>query len=302
MNMLRAILAVLLLADAYSTSPAQAPPSPSAAATPIVMGTSYKLPSALLGDVREINVWTPPGYENGTGRYDVLYLLDGALAQDFQHIAGLGQLGALSGTYKPLIVVGIETKRRISELTSTATDPSFVRRFPEGGRSDIFRNFLAKEVIPFVESRYRTGKRKALAGESLAGYFVLDTLLKQPDQFNDYVAVSPSLWWDRRALSNAAPSLLRDRPPAGKRLYLAVGNEGGMMQTGVNDVVAAVRRHAPASFDLHYADKSATETHSTIFHGAVHEALRWLYPEPPYDYGPTPWYMIEGAVPPPTMP
>jgi len=42
-------------------------------------------------------VWTPADYgsaDNANRRYNVLYVLDGALDQDFEHIAGLGQLGA----------------------------------------------------------------------------------------------------------------------------------------------------------------------------------------------------------------
>jgi predicted alpha/beta superfamily hydrolase len=91
-----------------------------AGSAPITIGTSYTLQSPTLGDDRQINVWTPADYgsaENADRRYNVLYVLDGALDQDFQHIAGLGQLGALSWTYEPLIVVGIQTKDRRAELT-----------------------------------------------------------------------------------------------------------------------------------------------------------------------------------------
>src|SRR3546814_18410484 len=54
----------------------------------------------------------------------------------------------------------------------------------------------ALPILPFIEARYRTGERRAVMGESLAGLFVIDTLVRQADLFHDYVAVSPSLWWD----------------------------------------------------------------------------------------------------------
>ncbi len=38
-----------------------------------------------LGETRRINVYTPPGYADGTTRYPVLYLLDGGDDEDFPH-------------------------------------------------------------------------------------------------------------------------------------------------------------------------------------------------------------------------
>jgi hypothetical protein len=295
------IAATALAAMLVARGPVLAAPAP-AAQTVIELGTSFKLPSAILGGTREINVWLPPGYAGGDRRYHVLYLLDGGVDQDFGHIAGLAQLGALSATYETLIVVGIKTENRRAELTAAPAGPRYLQAFPESGHAERFRRHIAEEVIPFVEGRYRTGTRRALIGESLAGYFVIDTLLKRPDLFSDYIAISPSLWWDDRALALQSGALLRKRPPAGKRLFLAVANEGGTMQKAVDTLIANLRTAAPASFEWRYADRSASETHSTIFHIAALEALRWLYAAPPYDYGPTPWFMIEGAAPPPPKP
>src|SRR3546814_16876285 len=70
-------------------------------------------------------------------------------------------------------------------------------------------------------------------GESLAGLFVIDTLLRQADLFHDYVAVSPSLWWDDSRPMRTASQSLRSMPP-GRHLYLAIANEGGTMLDGVD--------------------------------------------------------------------
>lgn len=107
----------------------------------------------------------------------MLYVLDGGLDQDFQHIAGLAQLGDLSWTFEPIIVVGVETRNRRAELTPAPEDARYTTAFPEAGGSEAFRSFLEEEVIPFVESRYPTCAKRALAGESLAGLFVIDALL-----------------------------------------------------------------------------------------------------------------------------
>lgn len=278
---------------------------------PIVVGTSHRLASAVMGDVRQINVRLPDGYAEGAAagrRYPVLYVLDGGLAQDFQHLAGLAQLGEVSGTFGPFVVVGVETKARRAELTPPATDARYRTAFPEAGGAARFRRFLAEEVFPFVEDRYGAGARRAVIGESLAGLFVVDTLLKEPRLFDDYIAVSPSLWWDDRnglRRLGGADGLVEARPLEGRRVVLAVADEGGTMQAGVDLLREALALRVLAGapgFSFRYLDRSRTDTHATILHGAALEVLRGIYAAPPIDYGPTPWFMIEGGQPPQSPP
>jgi len=289
---------VCLLAGFLPGRPAWAGAADTAGA-PIVIGTTHRLPSAVLGDTRELNVRLPAGYGAGDRAYPVVYLLDGGLEQDFGHIAGLAQLGDLSGTFGPFILVGVQTRTRRAELTPPASDPRYRAAFPDAGGAERFRRFLSEEVFPFVAARYRTDGRRAVMGESLAGLFVVDTLLRAPTLFQDYIAISPSLWWDDR-------SGLRDPGPRldlaalkGRRLFLAMANEGGTMQSGVDGLREALEARPAPGFAWRYSDRSATDTHATILHSAAEDAFRAFYAAPPIDYGPTPWFMIEGASPPP---
>lgn len=264
---------------------------------PIQTGVTHELTSNVMGDTRQINVWVPPKHGKSDEKYTVLYLLDGALDQDFHHIAGLAQLASLSWTFGPLIVVGVQTRNRQSELTPMPSDSRYVAAFRESGEAERFRRFLQEEVIPVIERRYPASGRRAIMGESLAGLFVLDTLLTQPALFDDYIAISPSLWWDDRKLANEASQKLSATNVPGRRVYLAMADEGGTMQDGVDRLRAAIGDRGQGEIELCYSDRSAIATHSTIYHTAAEEALRWLYPAPPYVVGPTPWYMIDGASP-----
>lgn len=286
----------LLLALALLVSACASVAAPSAA--PIQLGLSHTLQSRVLNEAREINVWLPPGYDGTTDRYTVLYLIDGGVEQDFPHIAGLGQLGAVSYTYAPLIIVGVKTGTRIAELTPPPADARYRTAFPNAGGAARFRDFLRTEVIPFINARYRTNDSRAVIGESLAGLFIVDTFLNEPALFNDYVAVSPSLWWDDRALARSSARLLSQHPGSSRRLYLSIADEGGTMRDGV-DTFRAAAEAAQTRVTLHFSDRSAGESHATTFHPAALDALRWLYAAPPYDYGPTPWWMTEGGTPPP---
>lgn len=295
MRILSSALAVLIAPLSAAAAPAAVPVPTSS--HPIAIATRHIVRSAVLGDDREINVWLPAGYDKAHDRYPVVYLLDGGVDQDFVHIAGLGSLASLSWTFGPFIVVGVQTRERRAELTQRPVDPRYLSAFPESGGADRFRRFLRTEVMPLVEARYRTSGRRAIMGESLAGLFVVDTLLNEPALFNDFIAISPSLWWDDRRMVRA-PARVVPRPGAGTKLFLGVADEGGTMQDGVERLRALLDRLPPGTIDVRYADYGITANHSTVYHHAAEEALRWLFPAPAYDGGPTPWFMIDGASPP----
>lgn len=251
------------------------------AETPIVIGTSYALPSSTYGGTREINVWLPPGYEDGEAAYPVLYLLDGGAAfQDFHHISGLAQLGTVNGTTRDVIVVGIASADRRNELALPTEDPELITQYPTQGQSDRFRRFVAEEVQPFVEGRFRTNGETALMGESLAGLFVVETFLKAPQLFDAYVAVSPSLWWDGGRLARQAGAHLRDHSDDPRTLILTLGDEGPEMQAPMEVLVAGLRDHAMPGLTWDYTPRP-TESHATIYHGAALDALRRLYAASP---------------------
>ncbi|WP_340691349.1 alpha/beta hydrolase-fold protein [Hyphomonas sp.] len=294
-------LALAALASACATPPVTAP-APVAEGTPIVIGIQHVIHSEIYGADRIINVQVPPTYGDTSQPPNVLYVPDGGLEQDFPHIAGLGQLASLSWTIEPVLVVGIETVDRQNELTPSPATPGYTVEFPTAGEAAKFRAFIATEVMPFVAAHYETGGRTAVMGESLAGLFVADTFLTQPDLFDDYISISPSLWWDDRALALSAPARLAATPQKDHRLYLTIGDEGDAMQTGMEELVAALSAVPAKNLDWTYVDRRATATHATIYHAAALDALRWLYATPPYDYGPAPWYMIEGGVPPAATP
>lgn len=249
------------------------------AATPIVIGQSYALPSAVMGATREIDVWLPPGYAEGTATYPVLYVLDGGQAQDFHHISGLAQLGTVVGTTRDVIVVGVASVDRRNELALPTEDPELIAQYPTQGQSERFRRFLLEEVQPFVDGRFRTSGETALMGESLAGLFVVETFLKEPQMFDAYVAVSPSLWWDGGRLARQAGAHLRDHSNDPRRLILTLGDEGALMQDPMDVLTANLRDFAMPGVTWEFTPRPA-ESHATIYHGAALDAFRRLYALP----------------------
>jgi predicted alpha/beta superfamily hydrolase len=246
---------------------------------PVTIGESYPLRSAVLGQTRRINVYLPPGYTEPDSRFPVLYLLDGGIREDFLHIAGIASLAADFRKIREFVVVGVEGIDRYHDLTYPTTIESDRQRLPTSGGSARFRMFLDTELKPFIQQRFRVTGESVLMGESAAGLFVTETLLRQPNLFSGYIAVSPMLWWDGQSLSREADSLLRKPFPGARRLYLTIADEGGAMREAVERLVAALQAHAPPELSWTFAPMEL-ETHGTTFHPAALNAVRMLFATP----------------------
>lgn len=241
---------------------------------PIVIGRSYEIPSKVLGGTRRLNVYLPAHYGDAARKFPVLVLLDGGEAEDFHHITGIAQVTAFNGAVEELIVVGVEGVDRKHDLTSPSSDPEDVKLAPTSGGAAAYRRFLVEEVKPWIAAHYRVSGRTGLIGESLAGLFAVETCLRAPGSFDDYIAASPSLWWDRQALSREAAADFAKGGFAGHRLWISVGNEGSTMQEAIDRVVAAAK--PVPGFELHY-DPRPAERHDTIYEPTAIAALRALY-------------------------
>ncbi|MEO9229946.1 MAG: alpha/beta hydrolase-fold protein [Devosia sp.] len=258
------------------------PPSEKAAARPIVIGSSFELRSKVLGDVRRINVRLPDHYGEPGRRFPVLILLDGGEREDFLHIAGLTQITAAYGEGQELILVGVEGVDRRHDLTSPSSVAADRKVAPTSGGAENYRRFLVEELRPWIEARYPSAGRAGLIGESLAGLFVLETLLRQPAAFDDYIAISPSLWWDDGRLAKTAAQGLQAMPMSGRRLWLGFDEpappaDQAARERALQDrMVAALRDASPAG--LTWTAARVNEGHSSIYHPAALQALRALYP------------------------
>src|SRR5262249_39297306 len=149
----------------------------------------------------------------------VLYMPDGGMAEDFLHVAGLVQVSVGNGTMRPFLLVGIENTQRRRDVTGPTENEEDKKIAPRVGGSAAFRSFIRQELMPQVKTRYRTTNETAIVGESLAGLFVVETFLKEPDLFDIYIAFDPSLWWNNQKLVNDAAKDLRERPTLVKTLY-----------------------------------------------------------------------------------
>jgi uncharacterized protein len=262
---LRRIGALAALAQPLA---AQAPPPPD----PVPVHDSFTIASRALGETRLVNVHTPAGYAASPGaRFPTLYMPDGGLDEDFPHVVHTVDSLIALGRIRPVIVVGVPNTERRRDLTGPTRVASDSAIAPRVGGSAAFRGFLGDELIPAVRARYRTTDERAIVGESLAGLFVVETLLVDPALFEHYVALDPSVWWNGGALVDSASARLAAADPARRTLYLA-SSSVQEITSGTARLAAALRAARPRGLVWVYSPRPDL-THATIFRGVGPSAL-----------------------------
>ncbi len=207
---------------------------------------------------------------------------DGGLQEDFPHIASTIDAGIKAGEMRPLILVGIENTERRRDVTGPTEVEEDRKIAPRVGGSAAFRGFIRDELMPEVGKRYRGTDETGIIGESLAGLFIVETFFLEPDLFDTYIALSPSIWWNKEELVRKAGERLKARPGLRGTLYLASAGDDVVLEGA--RLAEVLRANAPAGLRWQYKPRPDL-THATIYRAVAPQVLRELFPP-------------EGALPP----
>jgi len=252
---------------------------------PFVLGVVDELPSKILSEKRTLNIYLPEGYNpSDSVRYPVVYLLDGSADEDFIHVVGLYQFNSfpwIARVPKSIIVgiANIDRKRDFTFPTSVAEDK---KKYPTTGGSAKFIEFLESELQPYIKSRYKTNGHRTIIGESLGGLLATEILLKHPSLFDQYIIISPSLWWDNGSLLNQDGAVLKSSFVQPVSVYIGVGKEGltpsdppRVMEVDANLLAEKITNSKSKSVKV-YFDYLPEENHAGIAHQALYNALKLL--------------------------
>ena len=260
---------------------------------PLIIGESHVLHSAILNENRIINISFPDGYSpNDTLKYSVVYILDGGIKEDFLHLAGIVRFNTQPwiARFPSSIVVGIEGNSRRKDFTFAVNNTDFIEKegfkktsFPQYGGSESYINFIEKELQPYIEKTYPTNGKKTIIGESLAGLLTTEILLKRPTLFNDYIIISPSLWWggENESLLKNAEKLLNKNLKSQVNVYVGAPNkdEDVKMYNEAETLYNTFKSNKNVNVKFDYMP---AESHSTVIHQAVYNAFKILYPKTAY--------------------
>lgn len=243
--------------------------------TEFTIGKVIKIKSQLLNETRDLNIYLPLSYSHDSLKtYPVINLLDGSKDEDFIHISGIVQFGSFSwiNMIPESIVVGIGNVDRKRDFTYPSQNELDQKEFPTSGKSENFIAFIENELQPFIDSTYRTTKMKTIIGQSLGGLLATEILLKKPDLFDNYIVVSPSLWWDDEKLLDVEPAKY-DSP---KTIYIAGGKEGEVMERTAKELFDKLEKNKKQNFNLFY-NFLEDKTHGDALHIAVYNAFEKIF-------------------------
>ena len=254
----------------------------------IFIGIVDSINSKILNEKRRVLIHVPKGEGK---KFPVLYVLDGD--DHFEALVGMMKRLNLTDNCPEMIIVGISNanRNRSRDLTSTvADDPRFGLTNTGGG--DKFMAFIEKELIPKIELNYTTAPYRIFMGHSAGGLLVMNTLLKQGNLFNAYVAIDPGMLHDNKKLLRESKKILTENSFESKSLFLGISNSMGVgMDTltvrkdaGFNsmiirpiletkDVLMASKSNQ-LNFDYKYY---ANDDHYSVAFLAEYDAIRFLF-------------------------
>jgi len=207
--------------------------------------TATATPGVVLPDTEALRVHDPVGRDypiwvalpadyaaHPEKRYPVLYVTDALYS--FPLVRSVRNLVGQQGiNIENFILVGLPPQEGLTSKQSRSRDytPSNPVRKADGyysddvtyGGAEHYRDFLAAEVLPMIDARYRTDPaRRAFAGHSYGALFGAYVLTTQPDLFSTYILSSPSLWFDELLLPRMQDNAVIPAQPT--RVLLSVGS------------------------------------------------------------------------------
>ena len=253
---------------------------------PIKNSSVTELTSKFTHQSYDLYISFPNHYENSGKQYPVLVVLDAEV--NFGAVSYIVQRLIKDEIIPEILVVGIayqgETEEedyysiRGRDLTPTA-DESYGREHKlnagTGGAED-FIKFLSFEFFPYLANNYPIkSEGKSLYGHSFGGLFGVHTMLNHSNIFDNYILLSPSLWWNHsQILKDAKQNALVNSKRA--KIYMGTGEmEGGMVKDHLE--MAELLKHSNTTNLAIQSEILDHETHRTIFGRGFTNGLRFIY-------------------------
>jgi len=232
----------------------------------------------------ELYVKLPKSYhEKQDVKYPVIYFTDAVW-----HIEALS--AATSFLMENVILVGISWQidipeeqqqalgahaSRYRDYTFNPSDDPDIQAKYQLGQANNHLAFIRNDVIPHVESLYRTdSQNRSYFGYSAGGLFGLYVLLSQPDTFNHYLLGSPSVLNHVPALA----ALAKKTKPTPERMktnvYISYGKQEEELGKRIDSVIAVLEGKNDSFLRI---ERDVHEgSHQTAFPVTAVQSVEWL--------------------------
>lgn len=178
--------------------------------------------SKILGRSQELLIRLPREYSTGKARYPLVLFFDAQDKTFANTVATTTDRLLWTHDIPEVILVGVPHQNRSADLSAER----------QASSSDLFRQSLTDEVLPHLDSLFRTLPVRVFIGYSIGGQFLCNAFAERPGVFNHVIAISPALyypptetWFHNRTYTNIRQALNHRRPTAA-HLYWCSGTEG----------------------------------------------------------------------------
>jgi predicted alpha/beta superfamily hydrolase len=146
-----------------------------------------------------------------------------------------------------------------------------------GAQTSENRRFIREELLPFIDSNYRTDPvDRTIAALSDGGLFSLCVLFHAPDTFSRYIAVSPHLRWDDRVIFEYEAEFAKKNSELPATLFLAVGELDRDLASDLRDFHKRLEDRNYAGLEM-VMIVMEEETHLSVFPAAFSRGLRTVF-------------------------
>lgn len=238
-------------------------------------GLRDSLYSEVLQEQRVIYVNLPEDYNpDSEEKWDVIFVTDGEWNTESTHF--IHGFARYENFIPHAIIVGIPNTY-IEGANQRNRDflPVHKEQSPGSGKADQFLEFLRKELIPYINKKYRAGENRTLIGHSFGGVFAMYALLSKPDLFENYIATDPPFHWNNDFLIGLAAEKLPALAGSGKVLWIS-GIESSAQVMDILRMDSVLQKHSPAGF-YHKLENFPNETHNSVRLKGVYDGLKFAY-------------------------
>ena len=233
-----------------------------------VIGDKISFDSKVLNERKTIVVIPPYNYKDRPDeKFPVVYVLD----PGNNLFATFGIVNYYSDMLKimpRMIIVGIVSNDREKDYLPT---PS--KEQPTGGGADKFLSFISSELVTLIDSTYRTNSERCIIGHSAGGLFAIYALENQPDLFNSFICIDPSLWYEDQSWVKKMPDFLKNNKDIKKSIFISLSNEKEM---GVFPFIEVLEKYAPEGLKWDYVHYK-NETHNSLGFKSICAGFEMIY-------------------------
>ncbi|MBK3496758.1 alpha/beta hydrolase [Viridibacillus sp. YIM B01967] len=262
-----------------------------------IKGTEQSIMHSSTGN-REFQIFvSKPLEEPPPSGYPVIYLLDAnSVFETMVEAVRLQSRRPEKSGVVPAIIVGIGyctngpfSSERYYDFTLPVAVTELPKRpdgspWPAHGGAENFLKFIEEDLKPEIGKRFKIDHNsQTLFGHSLGGLFTLYVLYKNPYAFQNYIAGSPSLHWNKNWFHEEEERFLSrlNQGNGDISLLLGVGEQEGTHKSRMNENALELSIHlsmTDCGINVQFKEFEG-EGHLSVLPPLINRALRFALKE-----------------------